>query len=249
MTDQPAPPRPAVPAPTSADLERDTVREYLHMQRLIDAAGLAQPSIEGELTAMAFIRLAAHYRAALDAERAERQRIEFAHSGCPEVVAAWRDAWDKTNEDRDAAQTALTAERRRAEAERDQFKTWLTGTQEQSEGEVLDLWKRFRAAEAERDALRPTPADVEAERGRVAEHNRVREERDALKEKLARAMLLQEAEAGGNDYLVSDNEALRAGLAEVIRCSTHDYNCYSSTDDDGCTCFRRHARQLLDRPT
>lgn len=40
----------------------------------------------------------------------------------------------------------------RLQGELGQFKRWLTGTQEQSEWEVVDLWKRFRGAESERDA-------------------------------------------------------------------------------------------------
>lgn len=39
------------------------------------------------------------------------------------------------------------------EALLDQFKTWLKNTQEQGKWEVLDLWKRLRFAEVERDRL------------------------------------------------------------------------------------------------
>ena len=65
--------------------------------------------------------------------------IESARTALPLWIARWR---------------SERAARLDVEAERDQFKRWLTGTQEQSAWEVADIWKRFRAAEAERDEAR-----------------------------------------------------------------------------------------------
>ena len=73
--------------------------------------------------------------------------IESARAALPLWIARWR---------------SERAARLDVEAERDQFKRWLTGTQEQSAWEVADIWKRFRAAEAERDEARHVARDLAA---------------------------------------------------------------------------------------